>query len=138
MKKIFFIISLGSFFFASAQQNDFFDIQKHLLKKQKEERLQKLIERFIPNNPKTAIPFFNLPQNPPQAKLIMQLPNGNKVYSLPGDNMPCIVPDMDLYADNMIYAPQKPESFKNLQPYYRQQPETNHFPLYRWKATPLR
>lgn len=28
----------------------------------------------------------------PQARLVNTLPNGNKVYALPQDNMPCIVP----------------------------------------------
>lgn len=30
--------------------------------------------------------------NEPQAQLMHTLPNGNKVYALPQDNMPCVVP----------------------------------------------
>ena len=37
----------------------------------------------------------------PQAKLSHVLPNGNKVYKLPIDNMPCIVPDESMYHYNM-------------------------------------
>jgi hypothetical protein len=32
------------------------------------------------------------------AKLLSVLPNGNQVYALPQDNMPCIVPQMNQYA----------------------------------------
>jgi len=37
----------------------------------------------------------------PQAKLSQTLENGDKVYLLPGDNMPCIVTDMSHYNYNM-------------------------------------
>lgn len=37
----------------------------------------------------------------PQAKLSHVLPNGNAVYKLPQDNMPCIVPDSSRYNYNM-------------------------------------
>jgi|GEM_PF-1883603 len=30
----------------------------------------------------------------PQARLLHTLPNGNKVYALPQDNMPCVVPEV--------------------------------------------
>lgn len=30
--------------------------------------------------------------NEPQARLLNTLPDGNKVYALPQDNMPCVVP----------------------------------------------
>ena len=33
-----------------------------------------------------------------KAKLSHTLPNGNKVYILPQDNMPCIVPDMQQFS----------------------------------------
>lgn len=32
--------------------------------------------------------------NEPQAQLMHSLPNGNKVYALPQDNMPCVVPQV--------------------------------------------
>lgn len=32
--------------------------------------------------------------NEPQAQLMHTLPNGNKVYALPQDNMPCVVPNV--------------------------------------------
>jgi hypothetical protein len=45
-----------------------------------------------------ALQKFNyLNQNDQTAKLLSVLPNGNRVYSLPQDNMPCIVPQMDQF-----------------------------------------
>lgn len=41
----------------------------------------------------------------PKAKFSHSLPNGNKVYFLPLDNMPCIVPDMSQF--NMPNAGRK-------------------------------
>ena len=41
---------------------------------------------------------FSLPgTNNAMAKLSHVLPNGNKVYILPQDNMPCVVPDIRAY-----------------------------------------
>ena len=132
MKKYFFIAALGAFCFASAQENNFFDTQKFLQKKQAE---QKPIGRLFLDNLQKPIPIY-LTQNPPQAKLIQTLPNGNKVYSLPQDNMPCIVPDMNLYADNMIQSPKKPELFNEQQWYKKQQPGAIPNPIYPWKIIP--
>lgn len=42
MKKLLFLLSICSFTAASAQQNDLFDIQKHLLKKSTEENNVKM------------------------------------------------------------------------------------------------
>ena len=134
MKKILVITGLIAFSFASAQQYNFFDIQKHLQKKQTEERLQKLKEQFIPAN--TSPPTIHLSLYPPQAKLSQTLPNGNKVYLLPMDNMPCIVPEKNLYADNMIQPPKKFELFNKKQQNYRQQPGAIPNPAYPWKIIP--
>jgi len=53
--------------------------------------------------PKDSLHWLALNQVPafPQAKLLHVLPNGNKVYKLPNDNMPCIVPDESMYHYNM-------------------------------------
>jgi hypothetical protein len=134
MKKLLVIAGLAAFSFASAQQKDFFDIQKYLQKKQAEEKLQKMKDRFIPSNPKK--PIIHLSQDLPQAKLSQTLPNGNKVYVLPLDNMPCIVSDKDQYADNMLQAPKKFELFDKLQRNNRQQPGAIPNPAYPWKIIP--
>ena len=47
------------------------------------------------------------PQLIPQAKLLYTLSNGNKVYSLPQDNMPCVVPDMSQYNTMAMVTPEK-------------------------------
>lgn len=134
MKKIFLLAGIAVFSFASAQHNDFFDIQKQLQKKQAEEKLQKMKDRFITANPSN--PTIRLSQNPPQAKLVQTLSNGNKVYLLPLDNMLCTVPDKDQYADNMLQAPKKFELFDKLQRNNKQQPGAIPNPAYPWKIIP--
>src|SRR5215211_2016441 len=49
--------------------------------------------------PKDSLHWLALNRVPafPQAKLSHVVPNGNKVYNLPIDNMPCIVPDTSIY-----------------------------------------
>ena len=89
MKWSFVLLAIGSFHFSSAQQNS------------------------TPQGNSPEIPrfYFALPQQPkimPEAKLIDSLANGNKIYSLPLDNMPCVVPDMSYYhmpvvKPNVIY-----------------------------------
>jgi hypothetical protein len=41
------------------------------------------------------------------AKLLHALANGDKVYALPQDNMPCIVPDMSQYNDLGLVKPDR-------------------------------
>lgn len=100
MKKIFVIAGVFSFSFASAQENNFFDIDKHLQKKNKKKIIiplkrpqAKIVET------KDAMTVF--PGN--MATLSHILPNGNKVYLLPQSNMPCIVPEMHQF--NMPVTP---------------------------------
>jgi hypothetical protein len=95
MKKMFLTICVATFSYASAQENE------------------STILKVLPPVSKTG-PFlfhngtdtFSFPdthmlspiqQLLPQAKLHHILPNGNKVYSLPQDNMPCVVPDMSQF-----------------------------------------
>jgi len=106
MKKISLIIFILTFSFASAQQNEFFDIQKHLEKKQKEAKKSQF--RIKPFSEKLMASYTASSLQP---RLIDELPNGNKVYALPQDHMPCIKPDMNQF--NMLNA------FK----------ENNQFPL---------
>jgi hypothetical protein len=85
MKKILLIAGILVFSFASAQQKDLFDIQQHIQEKIKESKLRSLVPKQ---------PFLY-----PQSKLShpYTLPNGNKVYTLPLDNMPCVEPDMSQF-----------------------------------------
>jgi len=97
MKKLFLLFGIIAFSAAAAQQNDLFDIQKHLAKKQAGSKK---------NDNKLTIPMpwdnkqFNLALNTPASDnfaLAYQLPNGDNLKILSQDNMPCVVPDMSLY-----------------------------------------
>jgi hypothetical protein len=94
MKKLPLLLALTGFSVAaSAQQGDFFDIQKHLQKKRKETKLvykPLLLKPSLQNQ-------FDISQsgnNNNPGTLSHVLPNGDKVYKLFQDNMPCIVPDI--------------------------------------------
>ena len=92
MKKVFLLFGIAAFSSASAQQNDLFDIQKHLQKKNVEDK--KSVEKnniTLPlNRPKTYSNIYlgNKPEN------YYTLPNGDKVVTISGYNMPCVQPDM--------------------------------------------
>ena len=92
MKKVFLFFGIAAFTSASAQQNDLFDIQKHLLKKQAEEN--KLIENKSINLPSIKPFIYNPPpfNNNPVDSYI--LPNGDKVVISSLYNMPVVQPDM--------------------------------------------
>jgi len=85
MKKILLSVSILAFSFASAQQKNLFDIQKHIQGKIKENKLRSLA-------PKQS---FLYPQS--NHSQSYTLPNGNKVYTLAQDNMPCVKPDMSQF-----------------------------------------
>lgn len=89
MKMTFFLFGLLGCYAANAQQKDIFDVQDHLEKKskgKKEVYVKPLFNKkisanlFTGNNYNDFFPF--------------SLSNGDKVISLPIDNMPCIIPDM--------------------------------------------
>ena len=86
MKKILFVIAIACFSSASAQSTDTFWV-KPILPPNKNLSLN--------NSPKA---YMVTPQQLiDNSKLLHALTNGNKVYALPLDNMPCIVPDMLQY-----------------------------------------
>jgi hypothetical protein len=91
MKKLFFVIAIATFSFASAQDKQTFWVKPLPLKPNlKTDSLAPLpYNRNIVHNPQSLIE---------QSKLLHSLPNGNKVYALPLDNMPCIVPDISHYS----------------------------------------
>jgi hypothetical protein len=95
MKKVFLLVGIATFSAASAQQNDLFDIQKHLQKKQAEgknigEKMKLLLHPF-----KKANLYNTYTTNNPTFS--HTTPNGDKIITLGQDNMPCVVPDMSLF-----------------------------------------
>ncbi|MEO5562603.1 MAG: hypothetical protein ABIR18_04190 [Chitinophagaceae bacterium] len=100
MKYIFLLLAIATFGVVSAQDNHY----SPWLKKHKKQDFKKQLlprydavtgPRFVPENRILSLPL-------PQAKNIQTLPNGNRVYALPQDNMPCIVPNMNEYRNRSI------------------------------------
>jgi hypothetical protein len=87
MKKVFVIMAFVAYVDASAQDN------------------QTPLVKPVPPKPKTnaveAPRFYVFTPGQPQlavkGHLVNTLPNGNKVYALAQDNMPCVVPDITQY-----------------------------------------
>lgn len=105
MKKIFLIAGIVSFSVAAAQNGNLPKVQ------------------VIPPKPKNNISstprFYSLipkQQLIDGAKLQYTLPNGNKVYALPQDNMPCVVPDVSQY--NMPVVTPENEAYTIPNPAY--------------------
>lgn len=95
MKKVFLLFGIAAFSTASAQQNDLFDIQKHLQKKQAEEKkIDEKIRLVLPRLKKVTLYNSYTKNNP---TLSYPFPNGDKVITLGQDNMPCLVPDIRLF-----------------------------------------
>jgi hypothetical protein len=97
MKKLSVLLAFtGISFAASAQQNNFFDIQKYLQKKQKETKpfIKPLIIKPSFQNQFT---LFKTDKMNSMGKFSHALTNGDRVYLLPKDNMPCIIPDMSKF-----------------------------------------
>jgi len=114
MKKIFLLFGVAAFSSVSAQQNDFFDINKHIQKKRTESKKAAEKKLILPS----IKPFqhYNT-YSTNKATLPYLLQNGDKVVTLGQDNMPCIVPDMRQFQNmpnmankeqfNFNYSPQK-------------------------------
>ena len=82
----------------SAQQKDLFDIEIYLQKKAAEKSGTNY-RLLLPDN---FNDYRSVLKKDPVNKIYKcflshTLPNGDKLYSLPTDNMPCVVPDMNLY-----------------------------------------
>jgi hypothetical protein len=89
MKKVLLLLSISAFTSASAQQKDVFDIQKHLEKGFLE---KKKIPGTLFGPLGKSNHIFNFPFEPQSWKMSHILSNGDMVYLLPQDNMPCVVP----------------------------------------------
>lgn len=91
MKKAFLFFGIAAFTSASAQQNDLFDIQQHLLKKSADNN--KLVEKKNIDLPVIYNPL-HINNNPIDS---YTLSNGDKVVISRLDNMPCVQPDMQQF-----------------------------------------
>jgi hypothetical protein len=93
MKKAFVIFGILAFSVASAQKNGLPNPAKKFQKPATD-------TFFVPKT------FFNSGAQPKLlGNLSHTLPNGSKVYSLPQDNMPCVVPDMSQFNDQVVKPP---------------------------------
>ena len=103
MKKLSLLLALTGFSVAaSAQQGNFFDIQKYIKKKNEQNKKLTIDNLFIrPKNKcwkSTNLPFskkgLQRLEIRTKTNILTKLSNGDIAYSLPQDNMPCIVPDI--------------------------------------------
>ncbi len=105
MKKIFLVTGLLSFGFAKAQQPELFDIDKHLLDKSKQKSITHLSPQFL----------FNFSTPGADTAMFSHLtPNGDRVYVLQQDKMPCVVPGTE-----QRIMPNVPFDRLNIQGYIR-------------------
>lgn len=98
MKKILLIAGIASFSVAAAQNDRFPKVQ--VIPPKSKNNISS-IPKFYVVTPKSSL-IAN-------AKLLNTLPNGNKVYALPQDNMPCVVPDVSQF--NMPVVTQEREAY---------------------------
>ena len=111
MKKVFLIAVVLSAVCGHAQQHDVFDAEKYLQKKNSQKDTFDVQNYFQQkDNWNKAFDFKKKFEEKSNWKMLplqrtnqpaWTLPDGNLVLVLPGDNMPCIVPDMSLYNYNM-------------------------------------
>lgn len=89
MKKILFFASLLFSFIVSAQQSEFFNAEKHL-QKHNTGKKEMLIFKSTPS-------LLFKRNISPLPEISYTLSNGDKVFALPTDNMPCVKPDMSQF-----------------------------------------
>jgi hypothetical protein len=85
MKKIFLFFGIATISSASAQQKDVFDVNRHIQQLLKNKTAGKSIALAEIDN------FFLKGSHTSGVNLSYVLPNGDKVYLLLQDNMPCVV-----------------------------------------------
>lgn len=125
MKKVFVLFGIAAFSTASAQQKDVFDIMKHLDKMVKDKKFPQAIIK----PPSKNYPFINHLSQRPAPELSHILANGDKVFILSQDNMPCVVPgstntnmpniaDPNRYFDSPLFRKNLPGAIPNaISPY---------------------
>jgi hypothetical protein len=107
MKKLPLLLTLTCFTIAdSAQQKDFFDVQKYLQKKTKESKSAP--KPFVFSKPSFQN-FQSLQQQGmiSESKLSHALANGDKVYTLLQDNMPCVTTEINRFDISNAYKEHK-------------------------------
>ena len=93
MKKLFLVLGLSGFCAtAFSQQGELFNAREHLQKKTNPDKKKG-------NNPIVRTLPSPLQKTGLLSKPILShiLPNGDRIYILPVDNMPCVSPDMTRY-----------------------------------------
>ena len=102
MKKIFLSLVITGFASTvSAQQNSFLDLQLQKRKKETVTTVKPLSQNSIFQK---KLSDFRSAPTVNQGTLSHVLPDGDKVYSLPQDNMPCIVSDMRRFNSGSVYG----------------------------------
>ncbi|MEI9945363.1 MAG: hypothetical protein WDN26_14245 [Chitinophagaceae bacterium] len=104
MKFILFTIAIATFSFASAQENKY----PNLLQKKKSTYSELMKQNWKPETNTTALielPPITIPEQLRQN--YYTLPNGNRIYALAQDHMPCIVPDISQYNNKMVIKSNK-------------------------------
>lgn len=120
MKKVFLLLGIAAFYSATAQQKDVFDINKHI-----SDLLNKKKGQQNKVNPPEFKTFSFNNGNGPFSKLSHVAANGDNVYILPQDNMPCVVPGNKLsnmpnisdpgpYYDSPVFKNDTPGSIPNV------------------------
>lgn len=89
MKKVFLLFGIAVFSSVSAQQKDVFDMNRHIQEVLKNRNTSGSGVKNIKTN---KISITGLTGSQP--KRSHTLPNGDKVYTLNQDNMPCVVSDI--------------------------------------------
>jgi hypothetical protein len=96
MKKMFLFIGINSFYSVNGQQKELFDIDRHLQNKSTKKAPLKLYDK----------PAIEFKSNRNHFTLNYMLPNGDKVFTSPGYNMPVIIPGNSLvYNMPTLYIP---------------------------------
>jgi hypothetical protein len=96
MKYIFILAAFGIVTTAAAQDKSYKDLMKKLQQPQSELQLRKL-PRFDALSKQFNSYSLQSSINPDSKLLLSKLANGTKVYALPMDRMPCLVPDMNQF-----------------------------------------
>ncbi len=105
MKKVFLLFGISAFSAASAQQNDVCDVNKHV-----QDFLKKKHGIQKNNTPSLIDNFYTNINTETLSKLSYTLSTGDKVYILPVDNMPCVVPG---YFQNNMPNISNPNIYQN-------------------------
>jgi hypothetical protein len=120
MKYIFILAAFGIVTTAAAQDHSYKDLMKKLKQPSSELQLRKLPRFDAMKRPFNSFTFQSMNLN---STLLLSNPaNGTKVYALPMDRMPCLVPDMNQF--NMPNVGQHTMILKFPEPGYIPNPAT--------------